>query len=233
MNLPCGFRFPDNTERKEDGKFIYCIPHRIGNMILLFGKKSTGFPYHLLIGPEWPCMIVTYSLIIIPTLFFLLNVASLLGPIVIALGVCILFFTVCAFSCTACTDPGIIFELQSTIISDEETGISSNNEINNNNNNINENNNLSNGVVNTRNSRSKQPIVCNICKIERPLTASHCYTCNVCVDELDHHCPWTGKCIAKKNLQVFYIFIWSLCFNIIFVIATIIYTVIKGKDIIP
>jgi hypothetical protein len=232
MNLPCGFHFPDNTERKEDGKFIYCVPHRIGNMILLFGKRTSGFPYHLIIGPEWPCMLVTYSLIIVPTIFFLINVASLLGPIVISLGVFILFLTVSAFTCTACTDPGIIFEYETTIISDEETGIpsdNSNENINNNNN----NNNLSNRSNSRNSSSNKKPIVCNICKVDRPLTASHCYTCNVCVDELDHHCPWTGKCIAKKNLQVFYIFIWLLCFHIIFVIATIIYSVVQGKDIFP
>jgi len=231
MNLPCGYRFSNNTERKEDGKFIYCIPHRVGNMILLYGKRSTGFPYHLLIGPEWPCMIVTYSFIIIPTIFFLLNVASLLGPIVISLGVCILSLTVCAFSCTACTDPGIIFESQNAIITDEETGIPCNSSISDRSNNNIINDSISG--INTKKIAKKQSIVCNICKVDRPLSASHCYTCNVCVDELDHHCPWTGKCIAKKNLKVFYIFIWLLCFHIVFVIATIIYTVTKGMNIIP
>lgn len=44
-------------------------------------------------------------------------------------------------------------------------------------------------------------IECGRCDMKRPNTASHCYDCNVCVDELDHHCPWTGKCIGKKNLK--------------------------------
>ena len=30
--------------------------------------------------------------------------------------------------------------------------------------------------------------------------------------ELDHHCPWSGKCIAKKNLKYFH---WFLtCFGL-------------------
>ena len=32
-------------------------------------------------------------------------------------------------------------------------------------------------------------IECGICKIKRPITASHCRDCGVCVEELDHHCP--------------------------------------------
>jgi hypothetical protein len=30
---------------------------------------------------------------------------------------------------------------------------------------------------------------CELCQIDRPFTASHCYDCGVCVDKLDHHCP--------------------------------------------
>ena len=41
---------------------------------------------------------------------------------------------------------------------------------------------------------------------------SHCYDCDVCYEGLDHHCPWTGKCIAKRNSTSFYIFIASILF---------------------
>ena len=40
----------------------------------------------------------------------------------------------------------------------------------------------------------------------------HCFDCNVCVEGYDHHCPWTGKCIGKKNLPFFYIFLMSILF---------------------
>ena len=40
----------------------------------------------------------------------------------------------------------------------------------------------------------------------------HCFDCNVCVEGYDHHCPWTGKCIGKKNLAFFYVFLISILF---------------------
>jgi len=29
----------------------------------------------------------------------------------------------------------------------------------------------------------------------------------VCIGGFDHHCPWTSKCIGKKNLTAFYTFL--------------------------
>ncbi|KAL4491259.1 hypothetical protein ABPG72_021645 [Tetrahymena utriculariae] len=51
---------------------------------------------------------------------------------------------------------------------------------------------------------------CKPCQILRPKGTSHCYDCDVCIKEYDHHCPWTGKCIGYGNLQVFYIFVMSV-----------------------
>ncbi len=49
---------------------------------------------------------------------------------------------------------------------------------------------------------------------------AHCYECNVCVEGYDHHCPWTGKCIAKNNINAFYVFLVSvLCIFCYFVTA--------------
>ena len=49
---------------------------------------------------------------------------------------------------------------------------------------------------------------------------SHCFDCNICYEGYDHHCPWTGKCIAKKNVNTFYVFLVSiLCTFCYFVTA--------------
>jgi hypothetical protein len=39
--------------------------------------------------------------------------------------------------------------------------------------------------------------------------ASHCNDCDICIENYDHHCPWTGHCIGRNNLYSFYIFISS------------------------
>lgn len=44
---------------------------------------------------------------------------------------------------------------------------------------------------------------CKECEIYRPKSAKHCFRCNNCVLELDHHCPFLGSCIGKNNYQHF------------------------------
>ncbi|KAK8809148.1 hypothetical protein WA171_001273 [Blastocystis sp. BT1] len=53
---------------------------------------------------------------------------------------------------------------------------------------------------------------CRFCEIQRVKGTCHCSICNVCYRDLDHHCPWMGKCIAEKNLVLFYISVGSFFF---------------------
>lgn len=48
---------------------------------------------------------------------------------------------------------------------------------------------------------------CGSCTIYRPPRTVHCYTCEVCIERLDHHCPWLGGCIGKRNYYVYLLYI--------------------------
>lgn len=70
------------------------------------------------------------------------------------------YFHLSLFSAAACSDPGIVFLPPKKEV-DNEAQLSS----------------LNNTME------------CGRCNFERPRTATHCYECGVCVDQLDHHCP--------------------------------------------
>ena len=57
--------------------------------------------------------------------------------------------------------------------------------------------------------KNNRRLYCAICKIEivPEKKIVHCEDCDVCVEGFDHHCPWTGKCIGRRNIIPFYIFL--------------------------
>ena len=59
--------------------------------------------------------------------------------------------------------------------------------------------------------------ICSTCNIIRPLRASHCGICDNCVTKLDHHCPWIGTCVGKRNYHYFFFFLIFLNLTQIFV----------------
>ncbi|CAK58451.1 unnamed protein product (macronuclear) [Paramecium tetraurelia] len=68
---------------------------------------------------------------------------------------------------------------------------------------------------------------CKVCKLIQSKETQHCQDCDICIQEFDHHCPWTGKCIGKGNIKQFYYFIVS---SIVFMIFNLVLVLLKIKE---
>jgi len=208
----CAKTLSNKVEERTLDNVHHWRPIKIGNSFLLCGKKNTAFPQHLFVGPEWPCMIITNVLIVVPTYYFVVNIALDLN-LGLAMAVCVTgLFLLIMFFATACSEPGIVWlpgEFDGAQAKSAEEKLESGYKV----------------PFDPAKNAPGQKIACGQCTIERPRTAHHCYECGLCVEDLDHHCPWTGKCIGKKNVDRFHYFIYSLCFHIVFVIGILVYNI--------
>ena len=59
---------------------------------------------------------------------------------------------------------------------------------------------------------------CDLCSLYQPPDAVHCPDCNVCIEGYDHHCPWMGTCIGKKNFTSFMVFNLTWLFYFLYAI---------------
>ena len=59
----------------------------------------------------------------------------------------------------------------------------------------------------------------------------HCDDCDVCIEEYDHHCPWTSKCIGRGNLIPFYVFVGSTLILFFYLIVMTMFLISQLEDI--
>ena len=72
---------------------------------------------------------------------------------------------------------------------------------------------------------------CSICNVyfNPNNKVEHCRFCGVCIEKMDHHCVWMGKCVAKNNTLYFYAMIANLVVVYVYVIFCGIYMALTKK----
>ena len=160
--------------------------------------------------------ILTVVLITVTTgLFFAFDCPYLSRELSIAIpvvGVCLFFFVMATLLRTAFSDPGIIPRahadeaayIEKTLAPPTEPGVYR-------------------PPARQMDVEIRGQVVklkyCPTCKIFRPPRASHCSMCDNCVERFDHHCPWVGNCVGKRNYRYFYLFLVSLSFLCAYIFA--------------
>lgn len=101
-------------------------------------------------------MLITYCLIIIPSVLFIIFVADVISIVLTILSSISLAVLLGFYSYAACSDPGIVYK-DSYIMDPESEGMA---------------------------SARVGMIECSQCQMMRPCTAMHCYDCGVCIEEV-------------------------------------------------
>lgn len=205
MNLLCCCTMAPNTRVTRKWE-LFAGRNRFYCDGLLMSAPHTGVFY-------LTCFLITGT----SALFFAFDcpfLATKITPAIPIVGAILYFFTMSSLLRTTFSDPGVIPRASH----DEAAYIEKQIEVPN----------SLNSPTYRPPPRTKEVLVkgqtvklkyCFTCKIFRPPRASHCSLCDNCVDRFDHHCPWVGNCVGKRNYRFFYMFLVSLAFLAVFIFS--------------
>ena len=188
------------------------INHDITNMYKKIGNNRFICNNKIIVGNKYHNMILSYILITIPTILFIITMFFIYNHSSIPLAVvCILLYIliiICLFI-GGCSDPGLVERNNEYAFYDNRKSVIK---------------------MNIKGHMVKLNY-CYTCFHFRPPRTSHCAECDNCVENFDHHCLWMGTCVGKRNYKYFYYLISLtsiLC--LIILISSVIYLIQYFKN---
>ncbi|XP_065224703.1 palmitoyltransferase ZDHHC16B [Planococcus citri] len=61
--------------------------------------------------------------------------------------------------------------------------------------------------------------ICKKCIQPKPHRTHHCSVCNLCILQMDHHCPWLNNCVGHFNRRYFFMFMVYIEISVLFLIT--------------
>ncbi|XP_050390392.2 palmitoyltransferase ZDHHC18-B isoform X2 [Patella vulgata] len=209
----------ESNNQKSDSS-VDKMPKKVRKWEVFPGKNKFYCNGRIMMAKQSGIFYLTCSLIVVTSgLFFgfdCVYLAEHVTPAIPAIGVALFLFVMSTLFRTSFSDPGVI--PRST--PDEAAEIEKQIEVPN----------TSSPGTYRPPPRTREVVVkgqviklkyCFTCKIFRPPRASHCSLCDNCVERFDHHCPWVGNCVGKRNYRYFYLFILSLSVLCIYIFACV------------
>lgn len=147
---------------------------KVGNIYILHETDQ----FSLTIGPHWYGPFIVILMIAGGTFMNLVFIENSTLKSKLGMTILVGFFsisTMLTLMLTACADPGIVRTSPVPQCDSEEAEA----------------------------EKIDSSMTCDICNILQldGMDIRHCFDCGVCIEGHDHHCPWMGKCVGRKNMK--------------------------------